>query len=205
MRKIVVAAFVLSAVTANRLPVLAQEKVTLTDADKKAIADVRKLGGHVMELAQNDSRLEVAFHLTDGKVTDEHLVPLKELKPLVHLNLRGTEVTDAGLANIAGLTSLTRLHLERTKITDAGLEHLKGLTNLEYLNLYGTEVTDAGLAHLEGLKKLRRLYLWETKVTDAGVEKLKQAVPEVNIVRGLELAKPAEEKKEEPKPEEKKE
>ena len=184
---------------------VAQEKPALTDAQKEAIAQIKKSGGQVMELAQNDARLDVAFHLADGKITDAELAPLASLPQIAQLNLRGREITNAGLAHLKGLKGLVRLHLEKTKVTDDGLQELKGLENLEYLNLYGTEVTDAGLKHLEGLKKLKKVYLWQTKVTDAGVAGLKAATPEIQIIRGVELAKPAEEKKpEEPKPEEKK-
>ena len=112
---------------------------------------------------------------------------------------------DPWFVNLKDLKGLVRLHLEKTKITDDGLEQLKGLENLEYLNLYGTAVTDAGLKHLEPLKKLKKLYLWQTQVTDAGVAGLKVAIPELQINRGVEPAKPVEEKKaEEPKAEEKK-
>ena len=184
--------------------VSAAEKTPLTEAETKAIEQIKKSGGQVMELAQNDSRLDVAFHLADGKITDEQLVPLKSLPQLAQLNLRGREITNAGLVNIKDSKGLLRLHLEKTKITDDGLQDLKGLENLEYLNLYGTEVTDAGLKHLAGLKKLKKLYLWQTKVTDAGVAELKAAIPEIQIIRGVEPAKPVEEKKEEKKEEEKK-
>lgn len=156
-----------------------------SEAEQKAIARIKELGGQVLEIAQNDNRLEVSYHLAQGKITDEALVPVKDLTRLAILNLRGTEVTDAGLANLAGLTTLTRLHLEKTKVTDVGLAHLKGLVNLEYLNIYGTEVTDAGLVQLEGLAKLKKLYVWQTKVTDAGVMKLKTALPMLDIVRGM--------------------
>lgn len=184
---------------------IAEDKPAPTDAEKAAMAAIRKSGGQVMELAQNDARLDVAFHLADGKITDAELAPLAQLPKTAQVNLRGREITNAGLVYLKDLKGLTRLHLEKTKITDEGLQNLTGLENLEYLNLYGTEVTDAGLKHLEGLKKLRKVYLWQTKVTDAGVAALKGAIPEVQIIRGVELAKPAEEKKpEEPKPEEKK-
>lgn len=184
--------------------VSAAEKAARSEAETAAIAAIRKSGGQVMELAQNDSRLDVAFHLADGKITDEQLVPLKQLTGLAQLNLRGRDITNDGLANLKDLKSLVKLHLEKTKITDDGLQHLKGLENLEYLNLYGTDVSDAGLKHLEGLKKLRKLYLWQTKVTDAGVATLKGAIPEIQIVRGVELPKPEPKKEEEKKPEEKK-
>ncbi len=129
----------------------APPKVVLSNAEKAAVAAIKKLGGSVLEVAQNDARIDVAYHLTDGKVGDKHLAPLKQLKHVHSLNLRGTEITDGGLASIAGLTSLERLHLEKTKVTDAGLAHLKGLANLQYLNIYGTAVTDAGLKHVSGL------------------------------------------------------
>ena len=183
----------------------AQEKPAPTDAEKAAMAEVRKLGGQVMDLAQNDARLDVAYHLADGKIEDAALAPLKNLPKLAQLNVRGKDITDAGLVHLKDAKALVRLHLERTKITDAGLEQLKGLENLEYLNLWGTAVTDAGLKHLEGLKKLKRIYLWQAPVTDAGVAALKAALPELKIDRGVEPPKPAEVKPEEKKPEEKKE
>ena len=172
------------------LAAVAQEKPAEekpTPEETASIGKLKEAGGLVLEIAQNDKRLDIGLHLATAKVTDAHLEQVKALGPKVAiLNLRGTEVTDAGLAHLAGLTGLVKLHLEKTKVTDAGLEHLKGLENLESLNLYGTEVTDAGLAHLEGLKKLKKLYLWQTKVTDEGVNKLKTAVPTVDIVRGLD-------------------
>src|SRR5207248_10434534 len=78
----------------------ADEKPKRSDAEIKAIAKIKELGGQVMELAQNDPRLEVSYHLTGGKVTDNDLQPLLALKDVVHLNLRGTDVTDAGLATV---------------------------------------------------------------------------------------------------------
>jgi len=155
-----------------------------SEAEKKAIAKIRESGALVLEIAQNDKRLDVSFITAQGKVTNETLLPLKDLTRLAHLNLRGAEITDDALAPIAEQKTLVRLHLEKTKINDKSLEQIKGLENLEYLNLYGTEITDAGLANLEGLKKLRKLYLWQTKVTDEGVKKLQEALPELKIVRG---------------------
>jgi hypothetical protein len=160
--------------------------VQQTEAGKKALARIRQLGGLALELAQNDQHLEVSYLQTDGKFTDEHLILLKDLKGLVHLNLRGQPVADAQLVHLKPLTELTELHLEKTKITDKGLADLRGLVNLEYLNLYGTDVSDAGLANLEGMKKLKHLYVWQTKVTEAGAAKLKKAVAGVDVNRGFE-------------------
>src|SRR5579872_5832707 len=125
------------------------------EAETKAIAKIRESGALVLEIAQNDNRLDVSYITASPKITAEQLAPLKELTRLAILNLRRPEIGDDALAAIAGQKTLVRLHLELTKITDKGLEQLKGLENLEYLNLYGTEIGDAGLAQLEGLKKLK--------------------------------------------------
>ena len=37
----------------------------LSDADKALIKAVRDAGGQAMQLAQNDTRLTIAFHLSD--------------------------------------------------------------------------------------------------------------------------------------------
>ena len=182
----------------------AEEKPAPTETEKSAMEEIRKSGGQVMELAQNDARLDVAFHLADGKIEDAQLVPLKNLPKLAQLNVRGKDISDAGLMSIKDCKGLMRLHLERTKVTDEGLVQLKGLDNLEYLNLYGTAVTDAGLKHLHGLKKLQHLYLWQTPVTTDGIALLKAAIPSLQVVQGVEPLKIAEVKPEEKKPEEKK-
>jgi hypothetical protein len=181
--------------------------VAQTETGKKALAKIRQLGGLALELAQNDPHLEVSYIQTDGKLTDEHLALLKDLKGLVHLDLRGQPVMDAQLVHLKPLTELTHLHLGNTKITDKGLENLRGLANLEYLNLYGTTVTDAGLTNLEGMKKLKHLYLWQTKVTEAGAAKLKKGIPGVDINLGIKdepqpviVAKNVGPKKEDKKP-----
>jgi Leucine-rich repeat (LRR) protein len=179
---------------------VAQEKpAQRSDAENKAIARLRQLNVIVLEIAQNDPHLDASYLQKDAKFSDDFLTPLKDVKgSLVHLNLRGQDLTDVQMVHLKELTNLTRLHLENTKITDKGLEQIKGLTNLEYLNLYGDNVSDAGLVQLEGMKKLKNLYLWQTKVTDAGAARLKKAIPQVDIDRGLEAEKPPEKPAEKP-------
>ena len=161
-----------------------------TQAELDAIAAVKKLGGAAAQVAQNDHRVEVDYHLTDGKVGDDHLAPIKALANILYrLHLGGTEVTDKGLEQIKDAKGLAKLHLEKTKVTDAGLANLAGLENLEYLNLYGTDVTDAGLQTLAGLKNLKKLYVWQTKVTEEGQAKFKAAAPHVKIVPDIALEK----------------
>ena len=93
----------------------------LSDADLALIKAVREAGGQAMQLAQNDTRLTVAFHLSDKDTTDDTLKIFASAGNVYSINLRGTKVTDAGMAHLKGLKDLVRLHLEKTAVTDAGI------------------------------------------------------------------------------------
>jgi internalin A len=94
------------------------------DDEDKAVSLVEKLG---------------------GKATRDEKAPGK---PVVKVNLRGTQVTDAGLKELAALKNLTTLDLNLTQVTDAGLKELATLKNLTTLELVYTKVTDVGLKEL---------------------------------------------------------
>ena len=164
-----------------------------------AILAVEEVGGVVLPISGGG--WEVGFHLQGRDLlADEGLKALKGLDEVKSLNLRDTKITSSGLAHLKDLSSLRRLHLERTGITDSGLEHISELKELEYLNLYQTQVSDKGLEHLSGLKKLKKIYLWDTKVSDRGFEKLQDAIPQLQISRGLDLEKLASEAPKPPPP-----
>ena len=167
---------------------IADEAASAPTPDPEVVQAIRALGGNVMEIAQNDPRLDVTLHLADKEITDEHLQLVARLPNVVWLNLAGTKITDAGLAAIKDLKTLEKLHLERTGIGDAGLAHLAGLEKLSYLNVYATQVTDAGLAQLAALKSLRKVYVWQSKVTDEGMAKFKELLPEATVIGELKLA-----------------
>ena len=94
------------------------------DAEDKAVAFVKKLGG-------------------EGTLDDK-----APSKPVIGVHLGSTKVTDAGLKELAPLKNLTKLDLRFTKVTDAGLKELAALKNLTWLDLGSTKVTDAGLKEL---------------------------------------------------------
>src|ERR1044071_6586933 len=72
-----------------------KEAPKATQAELDAVAAVKKAGGSVLQVAQNDNRVDVTFHLADGKIGDEQVAAVKPLGNIIHeLNLRGTEVTD---------------------------------------------------------------------------------------------------------------
>ena len=163
-----------------------------TAAETKAVADLAKLGIDARPIAADLNWRSALIRLGKEKPDPKIFAALKDVANLQELDLAGVQFADADLAQIAGLKNLRVLHLEKTPVTDAGLAHLKGLANLSYLNLYATQVTDAGLPQLKGLTNLKSLYVFETKVTDTGISALKEALPKLNIVKGLtaeEIAK----------------
>ncbi len=155
----------------------------------KAAESIKKMGGFARRIAQGSKDWEVEFHLRGKDLDDKGLAKVVELKSIVSLNLRGTKITDKGLSHLSKLKRLKRLHLEKTQVGDKGIEHLKDLTELEYLNLYSTKITDKALSSLNNLKKLKRLYVWQTKVTKDGAEKLKKALPKLEVILGIDLSK----------------
>jgi len=165
----------------------------------EAVAAIKRLGGSVHRMGKE---WEVEFH-RGRSLTDDELAQVASLKNIVVLNLRETKVTSAGLVHLKDLANLRWLHLEKTEVGDEGTENLAGLINLEYLNLYATNITDKTLGRLTGLKKLKKLYVWQTAVTDKGVARLEKALPNLKIVRGVDLSKLAAtfpKESEEPKP-----
>jgi hypothetical protein len=91
--------------------------------------------------------------------------------------------TDDDLGLLQELPALNGVYLHDSRITDDGLKQLQPLTRIAYLKLSDTRVTDAGLSHLYGLKQLRVLRLEGTGVTDHGCEKLREALPNLEIIR----------------------
>ena len=158
------------------------------DAEKNAVAELAKLGIDARPIAAGINWRAASVRLSTTKPDPKIFTLLKEVANLVELDLGTVEFTDADLAQLAGLANLRVLHVEKTATTDAQLAQLKGFKNLTYLNLYGTKITDAGLPQLNGLANLKSLYVFETAVTDAGIASLKQALPNVRVVKGWTAA-----------------
>ncbi|CUG90169.1 receptor-type protein kinase, putative, partial [Bodo saltans] len=88
--------------------------------------------------------------------------PLHEILTLTHLNLEHCgRVTDESLKNISELRELQHLQLrDCMSITDDGLWNLSALSQLQYLDLsYNKQVTDAGIGSMS-LDHLQHLNLF---------------------------------------------
>ncbi|MCP4192586.1 MAG: hypothetical protein GY768_18380 [Planctomycetaceae bacterium] len=157
-----------------------------SDNNLDTISFIEKMGGTVQE---KGGHFEIDFHLRGRALNDDQLSRLAKLKNVVALNLSNTKITSAGLVHLQDFDKLRWLHLEKTQVGDDGIDYLSQLPNLEYLNLYSTNITDKSLEKLSQSKRLARLYVWQTSVTDTGIAKLKKAIPQLKIVRGLDLNK----------------
>jgi hypothetical protein len=89
--------------------------------------------------------------------------------------------TDNDMQYLNDLPHLKILSIRNSFITDARLKYINGLTQLEDLDLSGSTITDSDLHYFENLKHLETLDLTGTKPTDVGIERLKKALPNLDI------------------------
>ena len=166
MMRIPPRAAVLALLLLTSLPLRADE------AEDKAAQAIDKLGGAVARDLEASGKPVIGVDLAGTNATDAALKEMKVFKDLRTVNLSLTDVTDAGLKELKECKKLETLQLAGTSVTDAGLKELSELTSCAFLHLSGTRVTDAGLKELKGLKELRKLYLSEMPITDAGLREI---------------------------------
>ncbi len=158
---------------------------TLRDLRNLSLRDTRISDAALQHLRELPELESVELGHTDNQGTGiqgDGLKHLQTLPKLQYLFLTRTDVDDAALAHVSNMKGLVSLGLDFTKISDRGLKHLQGLTELRFLNLRWTKITDEGLQHLAPLKQLERLNLLGTRVTPEGVARLRQALPDLQIV-----------------------
>jgi hypothetical protein len=121
--------------------------------------------------------------ISSAPVGDDILAIAGELPKLGVLQLINAAPSDAGLRKLAKAKHLVMLVIIGSPgIGDSGLAELGALDKLEILTLEGASVTDAGLVHLEKLANLQKLNLRGTPVTEAGIGKLRNALPDCEII-----------------------
>jgi len=154
----------------TELRVLDLDRAQVTDAGLEHLARMSKLD---------------SLNLNWTRVQGTGLKHVATFQNLHRLDLAGTQLTDDAMMHIKGLNNLDFLWLTNARVTDAGLAHLAGHKRLETLILYGTQVTDTGMDHLKGLLALRHLDVRGTRVTAAAVAKLRQALPNCEILSNV--------------------
>ncbi len=118
--------------------------------------------------------------------TEQQRGQQETLKLLGHLrqdqlNLASEKITDADLIALTGTPEIRDVHFSGEQLTDAGLRALKRFPKLRRVGLSSPNITDAGIDALLELR-LEHLALWNTSITDAGVRRLRQQMPDCEIL-----------------------
>lgn len=136
----------------------------------------------------------LVLDLRGTQITDDALAHLTDLPKIEQLYVGGSVVTDTeptlfharftdeAVKPLVALSTLKVLSLAKTDIGDKAVEQLPKLANLQVLYLLGTPITDDSLTALAQMKSLKELYLQETNITPKGLKKLREALPETEIL-----------------------
>ncbi|MDX2023088.1 MAG: hypothetical protein SF187_22830 [Deltaproteobacteria bacterium] len=174
------------------LPLLSRLDVSYTTLGDAAVAKLTSLRGlralNLRATAITPQVLVALATLTDLVSLDLSFIPLPDealarLGPLTHLQelrLVRTGVGKAAMSAIAALTDLRTLSLSYTSVDDEMLRTLTSLKNLRDLDLESTRVSDTAVAALTS--PIAKLNLLQTKVTEKGYERLRQTLPQCEIL-----------------------
>lgn len=145
----------------------------------------------VASIGNGSPLLEVSCAGRTDDVDDKALASLAPIaEHVTSLYLGHTRVTDEGCATLAKMPRLTTLDLRQTMVSNHGTAALAACKELRSLNLFGTKAGDYGVAALAGLKGLEHLYVWQTDVSPAAVMRLRESLPDVQVVVAADLPEP---------------
>ena len=86
------------------------------------------------------------------------------------------------LQEVSRLTHLTDLALLEASVTDDGWNQITQLPRLEVLIVQDTQLTDEQIVSLGAAQRLRLLTLQGTEVTDEGTARLRERLPQLEIL-----------------------
>lgn len=121
------------------------------------------------------------LHIASHDTTETGLPFLGKLKELYELDLYERSASNQAVAQIGGLPKLRMFRLFGGTVDDEGLRPLADTTTLEELTLNCNRITDASVDVLASLKTLRKLSVSGTRLTDAGKQRLRAALPGVEM------------------------
>ena len=120
--------------------------------------------------------------VSEDRLPDPLLPQFLSRRKLVSVTLHESANADAALRHVARLTRLDNLWLINTTVSESGLAQLERLHHLKMLSIQGVPVSDASLAHIEHLSDLKLLLIKDTQITQQAIEKLKQTLPNLEVL-----------------------
>lgn len=162
------------------------ESLSLPEMDVAVLDSVKRQGFKIKTITNKSTLLEASYSAYNKELLNQKKLEtlLNAKKNIVWLNLSGVKVDDDLVSVISQLENLIELRINNSTLTDKGLAYLTQLEHLEYLNVYGNPISDASIGNFQELTKLKKLYLWKTDVSEEGMLKIKDSLPQVEIVAG---------------------
>ena len=114
------------------------------------------------------------------------LALMREAQAIQELERYGATAIQREIFSARGTQSLTEgvthLKIDATWTGgDEGLKHIVDLRKLRELTIHGAPVTDKCLPHILAVKSLLRLELYFAKVSDEGVDRMRRAMPHLDL------------------------
>lgn len=116
------------------------------------------------------------------KVTSEGLEVLEQLPNLTEFHYTDSIISSEDIHTLAQLKSLKSLYVNNSKLSDFNVEAISNVTSLEVLSLWGCPVTDESVEPLSKMNFLKSLWIGSTQISDGGLSKLKEALPNCEIL-----------------------
>jgi hypothetical protein len=127
------------------------------------------------------------FRLSSGNI--EGICAVLDLRRFAATSVA---LDEDGLRFLAGQANLESLTLQNVKLTTMALRQIAKLRSLKQLGLIGTGFTDDQIQELRPLERLARLDLTGNRVTASGIARLRESLPNCEIV-AVAIAPAAEE------------
>jgi hypothetical protein len=115
---------------------------------------------------------------------------LKTLSDLKRLELVRTSTAAVGLAAIATLRNLEHLNLDYTAVDAKSLALLDGMPRLRELHLDSADIGDESVQVFASMPNLRVANLYHTLLSETGAAKLKEQLPNCQIIWDRDSARP---------------
>ena len=131
--------------------IAAFETLDPKDRDSAAISEVA-------QLPEASDAIE-SIDLTDSRISDTDIQPLKNLSKLKSVNLTNVPISGAALEAFTELPALEELILDGTQVGNDVAPHLLEMENLQTVSLRKTGITDQIFKSLAEMPQLTRLHV----------------------------------------------
>jgi uncharacterized membrane protein len=162
-----------------------RENIKLPPVDANNIANLKKQGFTIREMAVGSNAFDVVLTSKNGATKDKLFALMSIKDNILWLTLEDVGLQNQDLITLSKFKSLSILKISKNNIGDDNMEVLTALENLESINLYQTNITSKSVQSLVKLPKLKRLYVWQTKINSEQILALQGLYSNVELIGGI--------------------